>query len=56
MIADAIATVVNVLGWPPAEPLVADVSDVAVLMVGADGTATYGGGGSRARRGTPTSS
>jgi len=43
MTADAIATVVNVLGWPAAEPLLADVVDVAVLTVDAAGTLLHGG-------------
>ena len=38
MTADAIATIVNVLGWPAAKPLVTDVPDVVVLSVEADGT------------------
>ena len=44
MTADAVATVVNVLGWPAAGPLVADVVDVAVLSVDAAGGVLPGGG------------
>jgi len=44
MTADAIATVVNVLGWPAAEPLVADLPDVAVLSVDAAGSVLRGSG------------
>lgn len=41
--ADAVATVVNVLGWPAAEPLVAGVPDVAVLTIDAAGAILRGG-------------
>lgn len=41
--ADALATVVNVLGWPAAEPLVAGVPDVAVLTIDAAGGVRRGG-------------
>lgn len=44
MTADAVATVVNVLGWPEAEPVVADVPDVAVLSVDAAGSVLRGRG------------
>lgn len=41
--ADAVATVVNVLGWPDAEHLVADLPDVAVLTIDAAGEVLRGG-------------
>ena len=43
MTADAVATVVNVLGWPDAETVVSDLPDVAVLTIDATG-ATLGRG------------
>lgn len=43
MTADAVATVVNVLGWPEAETVVSDLPDVAVLTIDANG-ATLGRG------------
>lgn len=42
--ADAVATVVNVLGWPTAEPIIAGLPDVAVLTIDASGTVSRGGG------------
>lgn len=47
MTADAVATIVNVLGWPAAGPLVENVPDIAVLGVDAHGTVLHGGGWSR---------
>jgi thiamine biosynthesis lipoprotein len=44
MTADAVATVVNVLGWPTAEGVVADLADVAVLSVDAAGLVLRGSG------------
>lgn len=43
MTADAVATVVNVLGWPAAAPLVTGLPDVAVLSIDAAGVMLRGG-------------
>ncbi len=48
--ADAVATVVNVLGWPDAERLVSDLPELAVLTIDAAGAMLRGGGWSEARR------
>lgn len=50
MSADAVATVVNVLGWPDAEALLAELPDIAVLTVSSAGEVLRGGGWSQHRR------